>query len=94
MSGVIDFQIARRPHARHVLRLWTRPGSIDCITEGGSRDPLGGGTTIAIPDIGPHQPIDSNAARFYGRCCREIPMRVNGGSGGVEGGSAGFGEEP
>jgi hypothetical protein len=30
---------------------------VDCITQVGGRDPLRGGTVIAIFDMGPHQPF-------------------------------------
>lgn len=57
MSGVIEFEMGRRPHARRILRLWTRRGSLDCITEVGRSDPLRGGTVVAIFDMGPNQPF-------------------------------------
>jgi hypothetical protein len=57
MSGVIELEMGRRPNGRRILRLWTRRGSIDCITEVGSFDPLRGGTVMAIFDTGPHQPF-------------------------------------
>ena len=57
MSGVIEYEMGRRPTARRILRLWTRRGSMDCITEVGRSDPLRGGTVIAIFDMGPHQPF-------------------------------------
>jgi hypothetical protein len=37
--------------------LWTRREGVDCITEVGARDPLRGGTVIAIFDMGPHRPF-------------------------------------
>jgi hypothetical protein len=57
MSGVIELEMGRRPNARRILRLWTRRGSTDCITEVGSSDPLRGGAVIAIFDMGPRQPF-------------------------------------
>jgi hypothetical protein len=57
MSGVIELEMGRRPNDRRILRLWTRRGSIDCITEVGSSDPLRGGTVMAIFDMGPRQPF-------------------------------------
>ena len=39
------------------MSLWTRRGAVDCITQVGRRDPLRGGTVIAIFDMGPHQPF-------------------------------------
>jgi hypothetical protein len=57
MSGVIELEMGRRPNARRILRLWTRRGSTDCITEVGGSDPLRGGTVMAIFDMGHHQPF-------------------------------------
>jgi hypothetical protein len=57
MSGVIELEMGRRPNDRRILRLWTRRGRIDCITEVGSSDPLRGGTVMAIFDMGPRQPF-------------------------------------
>jgi hypothetical protein len=57
MSGVIEFEMGRPPRASRILRLWTRRGSMDCITEVGCADPLHGGTVMAIFDMGLHQPF-------------------------------------
>ena len=57
MSGVIELEMGGRPSARRILRLWTRRGSMDCITEVGHSDPLRGGIVMAIFDMGPHQPF-------------------------------------
>ncbi len=57
MSGVIELEMGRRPNARRILRLWTRRGSLDCITEVGGFDPLRGGTVLAIFDMGSRQPF-------------------------------------
>ena len=57
MSGVIALEMGRRPNARRILRLWTRRGRVDCVTEVGNSDPLRGGTVIAIFDMGRHQPF-------------------------------------
>ena len=57
MSDVIALEMGHRPNARRILRLWTRRGSTDCITEVGSSDPLRAGTVIAIFDMGRHQPF-------------------------------------
>jgi hypothetical protein len=57
MSGVIELEMGRRPNARRILSLWARRGSMDCVTEVGSTDPLRGGTVMAIFDMGPHQPF-------------------------------------
>jgi hypothetical protein len=57
MSGVIELEMGRRPNHRRILRLWTRRGSMDCITEVGNSDPLRGGMVMAIFDLGPRQPF-------------------------------------
>ncbi len=57
MRRQIECDMGRRPSARRILSLWTRRGSVDCITEVGRRDPLRGGTVIAIFDMGNHQPF-------------------------------------
>jgi hypothetical protein len=57
MRGQIELELGRMPCARRIFRLWTRRGSMDCITEVGKCDPLRGGTVIAIFDMGPHQPF-------------------------------------
>ena len=57
MSGVIELEMGRPPSARRILRLWTRRGNTDFITEVGISDPLRGGTVLAIFDIGPHEPF-------------------------------------
>jgi hypothetical protein len=57
MSGVIELEMGRRPTARRILRLWTRRGCTDCITEVGRTDPLRGGTVVAIFDMGTHLPF-------------------------------------
>jgi hypothetical protein len=49
--------MGRRPSSRRILSVWTRRGTVDCITRVGRRDPLRGGTVIAIFDLGPHQPF-------------------------------------
>ena len=74
MTGVIELEMGHRPTTRRILRLWTRRGSMDCITEVGRSDPLRGGTVVAIFDMGPHQPFviwwQPNAGRHVG--VREI----------------------
>jgi hypothetical protein len=57
MRGVIEVEMGRRPTTRRILRLWTRRGSMDCISEVGRPDPLRGGTVAAIFDMGPHRPF-------------------------------------
>jgi hypothetical protein len=57
MRRQIELDMGRRPTARRILRLWTRRGSVDCITEVGRPDPLRGGIVMAIFDMGPRQPF-------------------------------------
>lgn len=57
MSDVIELEMGRRPNTRRILRLWSRRGRLDCVTEVGTSDPLRGGTVMAIFDMGPHQPF-------------------------------------
>ncbi len=57
MRTQIELEIGRRPSARRILRLWTRRGSVDCVTEVGRCDPLRGGTVMAIFDMGARQPF-------------------------------------
>jgi hypothetical protein len=52
-----ELGMGRRPTPRRILSLWTRRGALDCITQVGRRDPLRGGTVIAIFDMGRHQPF-------------------------------------
>ncbi len=49
--------MGRRPSSRRILSVWTRRGTVDCITQVGEHDPLRGGTVIAIFDMGPHEPF-------------------------------------
>ena len=37
--------------------MWARRVSTDCVTEVGERDPLRGGTVIAIFDMSAHRPF-------------------------------------
>jgi hypothetical protein len=53
----IELEMGTLPSARRILKLWARRGSVDCGTEVGQRDPLRGGTVIAIFDMGPHRPF-------------------------------------
>ena len=53
----LELEMGRRPSSRRIVRLWTRRGAVDCITEVGQPDPLRGGTVVAIFDMGTHQPF-------------------------------------
>jgi hypothetical protein len=52
-----ELDIGHRASARRILSVWTRRGTVDCVTRVGVRDPLRGGTVIAIFDMGPRQPF-------------------------------------
>jgi hypothetical protein len=53
----VEHEMGRRPTSRRISSLWTRRDGIDCVTEVGSRDPLRGGTVVAIFDMGNHEPF-------------------------------------
>ncbi len=57
LRAALELELGTRPRARRIATLWTRRGSIDCITEVGLPDPLRGGTVLAIFDMGQHQPF-------------------------------------
>jgi len=57
MRRQLELDLGRHPSSRRIVSLWTRRGSVDCVTQVGSPDPLRGGTVIAIFDMGPHQPF-------------------------------------
>ena len=53
----IQLELGRSPRTQRIVRLWSRRGGVDCLTEVGRPDPLRGGTVIAIFDMGPHRPF-------------------------------------
>jgi hypothetical protein len=57
MRRQVELDLGRPPSPRRILRLWSRQGRVDCVTEVGHADPLRGSTVIAIFDMGPHQPF-------------------------------------
>ena len=57
MRRLTELDMGHRASARRILSLWTRRGTVDCVTRVGSSDPLRGGTVIAIFDMGPRQPF-------------------------------------
>jgi len=57
MRQQIELDTGRRPSSRRILSIWTRRGSVDCVTQVGNRDPLRGGTVLAIFDLGMRQPF-------------------------------------
>jgi hypothetical protein len=57
LRKAIELELGCLPRAQRIFRLWSRRGSVDCLTEVGQPDPLRGGTVIAIFDMGPRQPF-------------------------------------
>jgi hypothetical protein len=57
MRRQVELKLGSRPNVRRIAKLWTRRGSLDCITEVGTPDPLRGGTVLAIFDMGEHRPF-------------------------------------
>jgi hypothetical protein len=57
LRNAIQLELGQVPRAQRIFRLWSRRGSVDCLTEVGRPDPLRGGTVIAIFDMGPRQPF-------------------------------------
>lgn len=57
MRNQTELEMGRRPTARRIFSVWTRRGTSDCVTEVGGRDPLLGGTVVAIFDMGLRQPF-------------------------------------
>ena len=53
----VELEMGHRPRPRRIEKLWTRRGSIDCMTVVGSPDPLRGGTVLAIFDMGTREPF-------------------------------------
>jgi hypothetical protein len=72
MSTRVEIDMGRPPRARRIEKLWTRRGSVDCLTVVGSPDPLRGGTVMAIFDMGSHQPFvvwrEADSRTGDGRC--------------------------
>ena len=53
----VELQMGRAPSRRRIMEIWTRRGSVDCVTAVGQPDPVSGGIVTAIFDMGPHQPF-------------------------------------
>ncbi len=53
----VELRMGRAPNRRRIMELWTRRGSLDCVTAVGEPDPVWGGIVTAIFDMGPHQPF-------------------------------------
>lgn len=57
MRTRVELELGSRPSARRIAKLWARRGSLDCVTEVGTPDPLRGGIVLAIFDMGAHRPF-------------------------------------
>jgi hypothetical protein len=49
--------MGRAPNTRRIREVWTRRGSVDCVTTVGEPDPICGDLVIAIFDMGPARPF-------------------------------------
>ncbi len=74
MRRQIELEMGRAPSARRILSVWSRRGAKDCVTEVGHRDPLRGGTVLAIFDMGTRQPFIVCWRQHAGdaECAREV----------------------
>jgi hypothetical protein len=52
-----ELHMGRAPHRRRIRELWTRRGSLDCVTTVGRPDPICGDLVIAIFDMGNGRPF-------------------------------------
>lgn len=52
-----ELRMGRAPARRRISELWTRRGSLDCVTTVGAPDPVRGEIVLAIFDMGPRQPF-------------------------------------
>jgi hypothetical protein len=52
-----ELRMGRPPSRRRIHEVWTRRGSVDCVTAVGVPDPICGDMVIAIFDMGSHQPF-------------------------------------
>jgi hypothetical protein len=57
MRRQTEHDMGHRPSSRRILSLWSRRGTLDCVTRVGARDPLHGGTVMAIFDMGRREPF-------------------------------------
>jgi hypothetical protein len=57
MRRQVERDLGQLPSARRIVRLWSRQGKVDCVTEVGHADPLRGSTVMAIFDMGLHRPF-------------------------------------
>jgi hypothetical protein len=70
-----ELELGRSPRAQRIFRLWSRRGSVDCLTEVGRPDPLRGGTVIAIFDMGARQPFAVCRQQRHGSLSRDGTAR-------------------
>ena len=52
-----ELRMGRPPTRRRIKELWTRRGSVDCVTVVGAPDPICGDMVLAIFDMGARQPF-------------------------------------
>ena len=52
-----ELRMGRAPSHRRIRELWTRRGSLDCVTTVGQPDPVCGELVIAIFDMGHGRPF-------------------------------------
>ena len=69
MRRGVEADTGLRTCDRRILRLWSRRGGVDCLTEVGRPDPVCGGTVLAIFDVGPRQPFVVHLADAEARSC-------------------------
>jgi hypothetical protein len=53
----IERRMGRAPKHRRIMAIWTRRGSVDCVTTVGQPDPICGELVIAIFDMGNGMPF-------------------------------------
>jgi hypothetical protein len=69
MRRGVEADTGLRPCDRRIMRLWSRRGGVDCLTEVGRPDPVCGGTVLAIFDVGPRQPFVVRLGDAKGPAC-------------------------
>jgi hypothetical protein len=52
-----ELHMGRAPRQSRISEMWSRRGSLDCVTRVGAPDPITGDIVTAIFDMGPHQPF-------------------------------------
>lgn len=69
MRRGVEADTGLRPCDRRIMRIWSRRGGVDCLTEVGRPDPVFGGTVMAIFDVGPRQPFVVQLLDDDGQVC-------------------------